>query len=321
MARLVVLRQSLPDDALARFSWAFPDARFIICDGDRGLAEHLPEVEVLVGGVELSVERVAAAARLRWVQTASVGIEGFLELAAGRPDLEITNSRGVNTTPLAEHALMMMLSFARGMPELSRRQAAKTWLGPSWSTIPKVFELSGARLGLVGFGAIGRAVAIRARAFGMEVWALRRNGAGDEGADRILQPQHLHELAGETDHLMMTAPLTPETARMMDARAFASMRPHAYFYNLGRGALVDHSALVAALDEKRIAGAGLEVVDPEPLPATSPLWSMENVIITAHTAGYSPQLLERTVDFWADQLGRYARGEPLRNPINRTGGY
>lgn len=321
-SRLVVLRQPLPDEALARLRAAWPDAQIVVCPGDEGLVERLPDAEVLVGGVELSPETVADAARLRWVQTASVGIEGFLDLAAARPDLTITNSRGVNITPLAEHAMMLMLNFARGMPELYRRQAAKTWLGPSWDTIPKLFELEGTRLGLVGYGEIGRGIAERAKAFGMQVWALRRSGGAGEGpADRILGPDGLHELAAACDHLMMMVPLTPQTRGMMDAAAFAAMKPSAYFYNMGRGAVVDHAALIAALAEGRIAGAGLEVVDPEPLPPDSPLWSMENLILSAHTAGYTPRLPERTVAFWADQLGRYGRGEPLRNLIDVSASY
>jgi phosphoglycerate dehydrogenase-like enzyme len=319
----VVLRHALPPDAMARLAAAWPDARFAVCEGDAGLADRIAGAEVLIGGVELSPETAACAPRLRWVQTASVGVEGFLDLAAQRPDLVVTNSRGVNTTPLAEHALMLMLSFARGMPDLADRQARREWRTPSWSTIPKVFELEGTRLGLVGYGEIGRAIAGRARAFGMEVWALRRRaGPGDQGAaDRVLGPDGLRELAAAADHLMAILPLTNETRAMIDAAVFAAMKPSAYFYNLGRGAVADHGALISALAAGRIAGAGLEVVDPEPLPRDSPLWAMPNVIITGHTAGYTPRLLDRTVDFLVEQLGRYRRGEPLANRVRPEAGY
>jgi phosphoglycerate dehydrogenase-like enzyme len=175
----------------------------------------------------------------------------------------------------------------------------------------------------VGYGEIGRAIAGRARAMGMEVWALRRSaGPGDGGpADRVLGPDGLHELAAAADHLMAILPLTADTRGMIDAAVFAAMKPGAYFYNLGRGAVADPDALIAALAEGRIAGAGLEVVEPEPLPADSPLWTLPNVIITGHTAGYTPRLLDRTVDFLVEQLGRYRRGEPLANRIRPEAGY
>jgi phosphoglycerate dehydrogenase-like enzyme len=158
----------------------------------------------------------------------------------------------------------------------------------------------------------------------MEVWALRRSDAEEPPggpADRILQPDRLGELAAASDHLMMIVPLTPHTRAMMDAAAFSLMKPTAYFYNLGRGAVVEHAALIAALSEGRIAGAGLEVVEPEPLRRDSPLWRMENVIITAHTAGYTPRLPARTVDFLVEQLARYREGEPLANRIDPQAGY
>jgi phosphoglycerate dehydrogenase-like enzyme len=322
-APTILLRLELPADALARLAATYPEARLVVCRGADDLAAHVAGAEAVIGGVELATQVVRDAKRLRWVQTSSVGVEGFLELIAERPEIEVTSARGVNTTPLAEHALMLMLSFARGMPELGRRQARRQWLGPSWDTIPKVFELEETRLGLIGYGEIGRAIATRAKAFGMEVWALNRSGRASPGgpADRVLGPEGLHELAAAADHLVAIAPLTPETRGLVGAGVFALMKPSAYVYNLGRGAVVDHDALLAALAESRIAGAGLEVVDPEPLPADSPLWTMENVILTAHTAGYTPRLSGRMVDFIAGQLRRFRRGQPLANRVDNSVGY
>jgi phosphoglycerate dehydrogenase-like enzyme len=308
---------------LRRFAKAFPESRIVACPDDAGLDEHLGAAEILVGGPDLAPALAARAPRLRWVQTLSVGVDGFLEVARSRPELQVTNVRGVNVTPLAEHALMLMLSFARGMPELARRQAARDWRPPDWAHVPKVFELSGATLGLLGYGEIGRAIAERARAFGMSVQALRRGGAGgpDGFAERIVGPSGLPALLAAADHVVATLPLTAQTHRLMDDAAFARMRPGAFFYNLGRGAVVDHEALIAALRSGRIGGAGLDVVDPEPLPADSPLWSLPNVMITGHTAGFTPRLVARNVEFLEAQLGRWRRGEPLENRIDPASGY
>ena len=323
-ARKVVLRMSLPDGAMDRLGRAFPEGRFITCAGDQDLDRHLADVEVLIGGQQLSPELARQAPRLRWVQSLSVGMEGFLDLAAQCRGIQVASARGANTTPLAEHALMMMLSFARGMPELSRRQASGQWLPPlSPGTAPSVFELSGSRLGLIGYGRIGRAIAQRAKAFDMDVWALRRSATGEDGgpADRVLGPQGLPDLLAAADHVLVIAPLTPETRGMISSEAFARMKPSAYFYNMSRGAIVDTAALVEALRGRMIAGAGLEVVDPEPLATDSPLWSMENVIITGHTAGLTPRLLDRNIDFLVGQFDRYQRGTRLLNLVDGGIGY
>jgi phosphoglycerate dehydrogenase-like enzyme len=321
--RKIVLRSPWPDEAVARLGAAFPEAAIVACPDDRGLAAHLADAEVLVGGAGLAVGTAARAPRLRWVQALSVGVEGYLELARTRPDIVVANARGVNVTPVAEHALMLMLSFARGMPDLARRQAGHRWLPATADHVPAVFELSGATLGLIGYGEIGRAIAARGKAFGMNVWALRRRGAvtAEGPADRILGAEGLAELLAAADHVVATVPLTAATDRLMDTAAFATMKPGAFFYNLGRGGVVDHDALAAALASGRLGGAGLEVVEPEPLPPVSPLWSMPNVIITGHTAGFTPKLLARNLEFLVAQFERYRRGEPLANRIDGMAGY
>lgn len=322
-SRRILLRSGWSQEAIARLAAAFPEADLVACPDDRGFEAELADAEVVIGGAKLAPDMAERAPGLRWVQALSVGVEGFLDLARACPDLIVTNARGVNATPVADHALMLMLSFARGMPELVRRQAARQWLPPTAAHAPPVFELAGARLGLVGYGEIGRAIAHRAKAFGMEVWAMRRNGpsAPDDLADRLLGPAEFDELLTAADHLVLTLPLTPQTAELMDAGAFARMKPTAFFYNVGRGGVVDHAALIAALQAGRLAGAGLEVVEPEPLPGDSPLWSMPNVIITGHTAGFAPGLAGRNLAFLVDQFGRYRRGEALRNRIDAGAGY
>jgi phosphoglycerate dehydrogenase-like enzyme len=186
-----------------------------------------------------------------------------------------------------------------------------------------MFELCGTRLGLIGYGEVGRAIARLAKAFGMQVWAMRRSPTADrdELADRILPADQLEELLESSDHVVVVAPLTTATRGLMSATAFARMKSTACFYNLARGALVDQQALIEALVEKRLFGAGLDVTDPEPLPPDSPLWSLENVIITPHIGGNTPRFMLRMADFLVDQLGRFRRGESVRNLVNYEGGY
>jgi phosphoglycerate dehydrogenase-like enzyme len=301
---------------------AFPEADIVFCPKTADVEAHLGDAEAIVGGFRLPPAILDGAPRLRWIQTVNVGVERLPLAALAERGVVVTNVRGVNVAQLGEHALMLMLSFVRAMPELYRRQATATWRS-GWEKGLALAELSGARLGLVGYGQIGRAVAARAKAFGMEVWALRRSASAtsDDLADRILGPGGLHDLLGACDHVVVVAPSTPETRGMFDAAAFARMKPGAYFYNLGRGDLVVQDALIAALQEGRIAGAGLDVTTPEPLPADSPLWTLPNVIITGHSAGDTPGELDRAMVFFADQLARFRNGEPLRNRVDSQAGY
>jgi phosphoglycerate dehydrogenase-like enzyme len=319
----IVLRLQFPPDIQARLQAAYPEARFVTCQGDAGLDENLEHVEALVGGLQLAPELAARMPRLRWVQALGVGVEGFLASGLRERGVQVANGRGVNVEQLAEHAIMLILCLARGMPAHMRRQVARQWMPSSSPEQPRMFELSGTRLGLIGYGEIGRAIARLARAFGMQVWATRRfpTADRDDMADCILAPDRLGEVLESSDHVVVVAPLTSATRGLMNADAFARMKPTACFYNLARGALMDQQALIDALLEKRIFGAGLDVTDPEPLPSDSRLWSLENVIITPHTGGNTPRFMLRMADFLVDQLGRFRRGESVRNLINYDGGY
>jgi phosphoglycerate dehydrogenase-like enzyme len=319
----IALRLKFPQDVEARLQAAFPDARFVTCPADAGLEEHLEDVEALIGGLHLAPELAARMPRLRWVQALGVGVEGFLASGLRERGVQVANGRGVNVQQLAEHALMLILCLARGMPAHTRHQVARRWLPASSPEQPRMFELCGTRLGLIGYGEVGRAIARLAKAFGMQVWAMRRSPTADrdELADRILPADQLEELLESSDHVVVVAPLTTATRGLMSATAFARMKSTACFYNLARGALVDQQALIEALVEKRLFGAGLDVTDPEPLPPDSPLWSLENVIITPHIGGNTPRFMLRMADFLVDQLGRFRRGESVRNLVNYEGGY
>jgi len=274
------------------------------------------------GGPPIQPWMLAKANRLRWIQTLGVGLPGFFfEKEFRARGIKVSNARGVNITNLAEHALAMMLSFARGIPELTRRQSRSEWLYQTFA--PPLFELEGQTLGILGYGAIGRAVARRAKAFGMTVWAMRRTPQSTDEleVDRILPPEALGEILRQSDQVLLALPATPETTHLIDRSALATMKPSAYIYNIARGSILDQDALIDALRAKSISGAGLDVTTPEPLPASSPLWGMPNVLITAHLAGTTPRFFDRVLVFIAENVRLYLSGKPVRNLVDLETGY
>ena len=275
-----------------------------------------------MGGWDLDEATVAALPNLRWVQATFTGVESFLGAGLAERGIALTNFRGVSAPNIAEHVMATMLAFARGLPELLRRQARHEWR--PYGEEPPTFELQGQRLGLVGMGEIAREIAVRAKCgFGMEIWGLRRNAdlPIPPNFDRVLASDGLDELLSACDHIVLAPALTPETRGMIDAGRLGAMKDTARLYNVGRGELVDQDALVDALRADKLAGAALDVTFPEPLPADSPLWDMENVIITAHTAGPTSRYWDRGYAIFADSIARFRAGEPLINLVDQTLGY
>jgi phosphoglycerate dehydrogenase-like enzyme len=260
-----------------------------------------------------------AAPRLRWLHVMSAGVEYVLFDELARSTVATTNARGAYSRPLAEFAIAGALHFAKRIDDLRDLQARR-----SWDDEFMVGELHGQTMGIAGYGDIGRACARLARAFGMRVVAQRRRpelSVGDDLVDRTLGPDDLVELAGLADVLVIAAPLTPETRGMISAEVIAALRPHAVVVNVGRGAVVDEDALAVALADGRIRGAALDVFATEPLPSTSPLWALDNVVISPHAA-------DRTADMYGDaiqglvvNIERFLRGEPLANPFDASLGY
>jgi phosphoglycerate dehydrogenase-like enzyme len=187
-----------------------------------------------------------------------------------------------------------------------------------------VHELSTQTMGIVGHGDIGRAIARRAKAFGMKVLAVRRDPsprAGDEDVDRVYATKDLHQMLPECDYVAVAAPLTPETKHLMSTAEFNAMKPTAIIMNVGRGPVIDEAAMTEALRTKRIRGAALDVFEVEPLPADSPLWDMDNVLISAHTADHTKDWLNDAAAFFVEQFARWQKGEPLKNIVNKHAGY
>lgn len=258
------------------------------------------------------------APRLRWVQLAHVGFDHINPARTG--NVTFTNVGEMSSPPIAEWVIGCMLMFAKGWPGAFHAQRAHEWR----RFMPR--EVSGATVGIVGLGSIGSEVARRARALGCRVIGMRRSFEADPShplVDRALPPSMLHALLAESDYVVLTAPLTAQTRGMIDAAALAAMRPDAVILNVGRGALIDEAALVEALQARRIAGAALDVFAREPLPADSPLWDLDNVVMTPHIAAGTDRYYERATGIFCANLRRYLAGEPLEHIVDprssRTG--
>jgi len=330
---------------LDRIREAAPGARIVNLSVE-GLADGpIDDVEVLLRGF-LSSEAfdrlLARAPELRWVHSATSGVERALTPSALAREVVVTNARGVFTRPIAEHVLLMILAISRRLPQLLELQRERTWQPLEGR------ELRDLTIGVVGYGSLGRAIASLATAFGSRVIALRRNpGAGDRAAgaepagaaggtvgtdeddtfpieprlERVYGPDELHAFLGEVDVVVLAAPLTAETEDLIDEAALGAMKPTAWVVNVARGKLVDDNALVRALRENRLGGVTLDTFREEPLPSASPLWELPNVIVTPHTSWSSARVLDRSIDLFCDNLRRFRAGEPLRNVVDRSAGY
>jgi phosphoglycerate dehydrogenase-like enzyme len=264
---------------------------------------------------------LAAAPNLRWLHAAGAGVENYDLPAIAAHGMVMTNSSGVSAPNMAEHVLGMMIALARRIPRLVRAQAERAWR--DIETHAEVRELQGQTVLIVGLGEIGQEIATRAAAFGMRVHGLRRrlDQPPPVGVERIFPVAALHDALSDADHVVVTLPHTSTSKGLFDTAAFAAMKRGAIIYNVGRGPVIDTAGLIAALESGHLGGAGLDVTDPEPLPAESPLWEMENVLITAHTSGATPRYWERQGALIADNIRRIQRGEPPRNMVDLQAGY
>ncbi|HEX2980546.1 MAG TPA: D-2-hydroxyacid dehydrogenase [Anaerolineaceae bacterium] len=276
------------------------------------------------------------APNLRWIQFHFAGIDFAVDSPLlNNPEVTATTLSGAAASQMAEHILLMLLALGRRIPDLGAHQARAEWPKNRFERfMPK--ELRGSTVGLVGYGSIGRQVARLLQPFGAIVLAAKRNamhpedtgyhqeGMGDPDGDffeRLYPIQALDAMLKESDFIVVTVPLTQDTKGLIARPQFALMKPGAFLVDVSRGGVVDQDALLAALQDKRLGGAALDVFPEEPLPAASPLWKAPNLIITPHIAGNSPVYNERAVDLFAENLNRYLVGLPLYNRFDVNKGY
>jgi phosphoglycerate dehydrogenase-like enzyme len=306
--------------ALARFG----DRIAVAFAAGPELARALPDAEIVVAQ-GLSDDELALAQRLRWLSSWAAGVERVARPSLLSRGIVLTNASGVHGPNIAEHLLAMILMFTRAMPRLHRAQLARRWERRFASRTDGPGELTGKTLLIVGLGRIGEALAARARPFGVRLVAVKHDPATRHDAgvaiDELVGMDALDDVLGRADHVCLTVPLTRDTDRLIDARRLGLMRAGAYLYNISRGAVVDQAALVDALRSGRLAGAGLDVFEHEPLPEDSPLWDLDNVILTPHVAGLTPHYFERTAALFTENLDRFLSGQPLRNVYDPTRGY
>ena len=244
---------------------------------------------------------------LQWIHSLAAGVESLPFDLLRRSDVVVTNSSGLYGDALGEFAVAAMLWFAKDLRRLERNQATRTWQPYT------VERLEGKTVGIIGYGGVGRAVGRRAEALGMNVLPVRRRGElGDPTVDDVL---------AESDYVVLSAPLTPSTYRMITRDRLALLRPSAVLINVSRGALIDEAALVETLQAVRIRGAALDVFETEPLPHDSPLWRLDNVLVSPHTADHTADSHDRAMAFFIENLRRFQRGESLENVVDKAEGY
>jgi len=318
----LVICMRMSDDERAELAAAAPGAQVQAVSGRDAVMQQIVEADAYVPG-PWGEDVLAAAARLRWVHFPWAGVETEVFPALAQSDVLVTNSAGVFAVPMAEHVIGMMLALSRGLLACARRTPEQLWHAPGARRriTEQVVELNGATLGIVGYGGIGRAVAQRAKAFGMCVLAVRRTPEPDEFADEVWGTDRLDELLRRSDYVVLSCALTDETRGLIGRRELALMKPGAVIVNMARGAVVDEPALIEALQGGTLGGAGLDVTAQEPLPADSPLWRMENVIVTPHVAGFSPRTHRRQFELLRENVRRFAAGEPLLNVVDKRAGY
>jgi phosphoglycerate dehydrogenase-like enzyme len=276
-------------DADAFWTWpAFYDADLVAL-----LAQHRP--------------------RLRWVQLPTMGYDP-VELHGIPPGVAVTTAGDAYAPTVAEHALTLLLALVRRLPEAVRNAEHHRW---DQSNAVKIGTLHDATVAVVGFGNIGREVAVRLRAFGARVIAVTRSGRPDALADEVVPVERLHEALARCDAVVLAVPLNAQTRHIVDAPALAAMRPHALVVNIARGGVIDQAALTAALAEGRLGGAALDVTDPEPLPPDDPLWTLPNALITPHVAGYGGDVAPRRILALVERnLQAFIEGRPLESALS-----
>jgi len=280
----------------------------------------------------------AITPNLQWVALYSAGVDRIVDQPLfAETNIPFTNTSGIHAVPTAEYVFSHIIGFSQNIRQMLYDQSSMHW--PDYSGRMAMYslrELRGSTLGIVGYGSIGREVARIGDAFGMHVLAVKNNlrvledhsycvpGTGDPHGDlpdRLYPPEALLSMLAECDYVVITVPLTEQTYHMMDAAAFNAMKKTAYLVNISRGKVVDEQALIPALKSGHIAGAALDVFETEPLPDTSPLWQLNNVVISPHVSALSTMYKDRAVEVFAANLDRYLNREPLFNVVNRDRGY
>jgi D-2-hydroxyacid dehydrogenase (NADP+) len=301
----------------------FPQIEITHRTNYEGIEEFLRESEVLFA-FSLRPEQFRFAEKLRWIHAPTAAVHQLLFPELVKSDVVLTNAHEVHGPVVAEHVIALIFALAKKIPQAAHLQQERIWgQDAMWNDGPRLREVAGATLGLIGLGSIGRPVARMASALGMRVIALREHPEKEkhEGVAAVYAPPQLNDLLSQSDYVVVAAPLTEATRGLINAHRLGAMRRDAYLINVGRGPQVDEAALADALRSHRLAGAALDVFEQEPLPAESPLWELENLLITPHTAGLTEKLWQRHYALFSENLRRYLARKPLLFVVDKHKGY
>ncbi|HEV8183048.1 MAG TPA: D-2-hydroxyacid dehydrogenase [Candidatus Angelobacter sp.] len=305
-----------------KLSAEFPDTEVLYSPQKRDDAQALNGADVLIGW-SLSPEQLRAAKSLRWIYSITAAVDQFLYPELISSEIAVTNAGGVHGPVVAEHAIAMLLALARRLHTAVRYQERRKWaMDAIWNEQPRPREVRGATLVVVGLGSIGAEVAEMAAALKMKVTGVREHPErGAAGAHEVVGFDTLDNAIAQADFVVLAAPLTPRTRHLIDGRRLQLFKPTAFLINVSRGALVEEAALVKALRERKLAGAALDVFEQEPLSRWSPLWKMQQALITPHTAFLTENVWSRHYEVFAANLKRYLAGERLEGVVDLKRGY
>jgi phosphoglycerate dehydrogenase-like enzyme len=309
-------RWAFTEEALREYRNAGAGAAIVLARSAAEMARETPDADAVIGGI--SKDLFANAKKLKWVQTYSAGVEAYRWKEFLEGSVALTNCKIVQGPNIADHAMAMLLALTRGLNLSFTDKGKEEWNREGH----ELLDLQDMTAVVIGVGGIGSQIAQRAHGFGMKVIGVDpKDLPPNITVSRMVYPSQLDIVLPLADVVFVSAPLTPESRKMMGPRQFDLMKKDSFFVAVSRGGLYDTPALVKALDSKRLAGAGLDVTDPEPLPKGHPLWKFPNAVITPHVAGNSPGSHARRVGVFKENIGRFVRNEPLRNVVDKQKGY
>jgi phosphoglycerate dehydrogenase-like enzyme len=300
----------------------YPEMRVLHLPNYDTLPQELPDTNIFVG-YSLRAEQLALTRKLKWIHSTATGVAQLMYPELRASGVMVTNASGIFSLPMVEHTMGLILAMARNFPDSVRYQDQSKWAVQNlWDKPQHISEINGSLLLIVGYGTIGRELARRARVLDMRVWGVTRSGKGDmTHAEKILPATELNEALPHADYVVIAAPETSETKHLIGAQQFARMKSGARLINVARGSLLDEAALLDALQRGTLAGAALDVTNPEPLPADSPLWHAPNLFITPHTSAISDRLWPRQTELLLKLLDEWFSGKEMSNRVDFARGY
>ena len=313
---------TIPPAHLEQLRTRFPHITFLHSTTRESDIDLAADADV-VFTIALSRDAVARATQLRWLHCSGHAVGHFPLADLAARGIMVTNSRGIQAVPIAEHVIACVLALARKLPQTLRDQQQRAWRPNALTGEASPWLIAGRTMGIIGAGTIGQAIATRARAFDMRVIGIRRHAARGipAGFDEVMGPEDRDRLLAASDVVVLAAPFTAETNQLLDAAAIGRIKPGATVVNVARGQLIDEAALLDALESGRLGGAVLDVLATEPLPPASPFWALPNVIVTPHNSGFRTGHFDAVVDLFAENLRRFERGVDLLNRVDLQVGY